>query len=83
MLHNTQLPKWRTIERFTLDQVKVVGLLENTILETPAQAFQVSVVDVKFLKSHFASRNKKQSTILRENYVAQNLRDDYKSGRPL
>ncbi len=42
-----------TIKSLALNQVEVVGLLQDSILETPAQTFQITVVDIEFLEPHF------------------------------
>ena len=42
-----------TIKSFALHQVEVVGLLQDSILEPPAQTFQITVVDIEFLEPHF------------------------------
>lgn len=41
-----------TLERFALHKVEVVGLLEDAVLESPAQPLQVAVVDVEKVTFH-------------------------------
>ena len=42
-----------TVQRFALNQVEVVCLLEDSVLETPAQALQVPIVNVEQVALHF------------------------------
>lgn len=42
-----------TIKSLALHQVEVIGLLQDAILEAAAQTFQITVVDIEFLKPHF------------------------------
>lgn len=51
MIHNS-LDENHTVERFTLNQIEVVRLLEDTILETTTKTFQIAVIDVELLKPH-------------------------------
>lgn len=41
-----------TFKRFALDQVQIVGLLEDSALEATAQALQVAAVDVEHVSGH-------------------------------
>ena len=42
-----------TIQCFTLHQIKIISLFQDSILKTPAKSLQVTVVDIEFLKPHF------------------------------
>lgn len=44
----------RTLERFALNQVQVVGLLQDTALESTAQTLQVATVNVEHVSRHLA-----------------------------
>ena len=41
-----------TFQGFTLHEVKVVALFEDSVLETPAEALEVPVVDVEHVALH-------------------------------
>ena len=45
-----------TFQGFTLHEVKIVGLLQNPVLESPAEALEVPVVDVEHVALHDCGR---------------------------
>ena len=45
-----------TFQGFTLHEVEIVGLLQNAVLESPAEAFEVPVVDVEHVALHVCGR---------------------------
>lgn len=56
----------RTFERFTLNQIQVVRLLQNTALESTAQPFQIATIDIEQKVGHFYDFGARQALKSRE-----------------
>ena len=54
-----------TFQRLTLDQIQVVGLLQNAAFEAANQAFEITTINIEeSLQNHFDSRISTQTNSL-------------------